>query len=134
MLIRGIVPLIGFEQVGIAYHRAPRVAGKSATNLLYLFSFAIHSLTATSLVPIRLVSILGFFTLTTGIFLIIFLIIAKLIIPDIAPKGITTVLIFILFFSGLIIFSIGIIGEYIRKIYVQSLRRPRAIIQDRINC
>ena len=133
MLIRGIIPLIGFNQIQVPYDRTPRVAGKSSTNLLYLLSYAIHSLTATSLVPLRLVSVIGFFTFIIGIFMIIFLIITKLIMPDIAPKGITTVLIFISFFSGLIIFSLGIIGEYIRKIYIQSLHRPRAIIQEMIN-
>lgn len=133
LYIRGAVGLIGFRQKPISYHRQRRVAGKSSINFLGLISYGINGLLSTTVVPLRLVTIFGFVLAFLGFIMIFVLIILKIIDPSSAPRGLTSISILIVFFSGIQILSLGVIGEYIRKIYIQSLHRPRGFIQDKVN-
>lgn len=133
LYIRGAVGLIGFKQKPIFYQRQRRVAGKSSINFLGLISYGINGLLSTTVVPLRLVTIFGFTLALLGFLMIFVLIILKVLDPSSAPRGLTSISILIVFFSGIQVLSLGVIGEYLRKIYIQSLHRPRGFVQDQVN-
>lgn len=133
LYLRGAVAHIGFKQKAIPFERAARAKGESSINFIGLVSYAINGLTSTTVAPIRAVTIAGIATAFAGFALTAFLVVSKLVYPAAAPHGFTSTASLITFFAGAQMFSIGIIGEYIRKIYTQSLRRPRGFIQDKVN-
>lgn len=133
LYLRGIVAQIGYRQKPIPYVRAERHAGRSSVDLGYLFGYAINGLLATTVVPIRLVTLGGIVMFFLGLLFTAWLIISKLIFPDAAPHGFTTLAAMITMFSGVQILAIGIVGEYVRRTYTQTLRRPRGFIQDKVN-
>lgn len=131
--LRGVVAHIGFKQTAIPYHRVARTRGKTSTNFLFLVGYGLNGLTSTSVAPLRAVTITGFFIAVVG-FLVGFVTAAyKILYPEFIPHGITTLATLITFFAGVQILTLGIIGEYIRKIFMQSLRRPQGIIMDKVN-
>jgi polyisoprenyl-phosphate glycosyltransferase len=132
--LRGVMAHIGFRQRAVPYERSARAAGKASSSLAYYVSYALNGLLSTSTVaPIRAVFMVGLLTASVGFGYCIFIVVAKLMAPDRVPKGIASVVALVTFFSGVQLFALGIIGEYIRKIYVQSLNRPTGFIQDTIN-
>ncbi len=131
--LRGIIAQIGFRQRAVPYSRAPRLRGKSNLNIFFLISYAIHGLTSMSVVPLRIVTLIGVITSALGFLFGGYIILVKFFIPEHIPTGVATLSGLITFFAGIQLFSLGIIGEYIRKIYLQSLHRPQAFIQDKIN-
>ena len=133
LYIRGAIARIGFRQKPIPYRRLARQKGESNYNYLKMTSFAINGLVSTSVAPIRLVSTLGIFFAFVGFLLSILVILAKIFIPQSAPQGYTTLATLITFFSGVQLLSIGIIGEYMSKTYLQVLGRPRGFIEKSIN-
>ena len=132
--LRGVIAHIGFKQKEILYIRGKRTKGQSSVNFLSLIAYGINGLLSTTVVPIRLTFIIGFFFSFVGFSLTVFLVVAKFVFPDKAPHGFTTLGIIITFFAGVQMLSIGIIGEYIRKTYIQSLRRPKGFVEEKINC
>ena len=133
LYVRGAISRIGFKQKAIPYQRAARQRGKSNYNYLRLISFAINGLISTSVAPIRLVSTLGILFALVGFLLTFLVILAKIFIPEFAPQGFTSLAILITFFSGVQLLSIGIIGEYMSKTYLQVLGRPTGFIEKSIN-
>lgn len=133
LYIRGAMGLVGFKQKAILYKRNKRAAGESSINFLGLIAYAINGLLSTTVVPLRLVSILGFSLAVLGAIMIVILISTRLLYPQAPPQGFTTLAVLIVFFAGLQTLALGVIGEYIRKIYIQSLHRPRGFIQDELN-
>lgn len=133
LYIRGAMALVGFRQKPICYRRAARAAGQSSISLIGLVGYALNGLLATTVVPLRMVTVFGFLLAGLGFLLGLVFAIAKIIEPSSSPRGLTALGILITFFAGAQILSMGVIGEYVRKIYVQSLRRPRGFIQDEVN-
>ncbi len=133
LYMRGAVAEIGYKQKPLEYVRAERAGGKSSVNFLYLFGYAINGLLSTTVVPIRAVTLCGLAVSAIGFFLTAYMIIGKLIFPGAQPHGFTTIASLIAFFSGAQMLAIGVIGEYLRKTYVQSLQRPRGFVQDKVN-
>lgn len=133
LYLRGAVAHAGFPQKAVDYERAARAAGRSSMGPLALASFALNGLLSTTVVPIRMVVLVGFVFAVLGLALTAGLVLSKLVFPGVAPRGITMLGTLVTFFAGAQLFAIGIIGEYIRKIYIQSLRMPRGHIQDRVN-
>ncbi|MCX5797208.1 MAG: glycosyltransferase family 2 protein [Elusimicrobia bacterium] len=131
--LRGIVAHVGFPQKAVPYRRVERSGGRSSQGLPALVAYAINGLLSTTAVPIRAVIVLGFLLAALGFAMTVILVAAKFIFPGQAPHGFTTLATLITFFAGAQLCAIGIIGEYIRKIYAQSLRMPRGFIQDKIN-
>lgn len=131
--LRGVIAHIGFKQRAIPYERASRHRGKTSTNLPFLIGYAMNGIISTSVIPLRAVIITGIATIISGLGFAAFNIIYKLLYPESMPHGIPTLVILVSLFAGIQIFSLGIIAEYIRKIYVQSLRRPQAFIMDKVN-
>lgn len=133
LYIRGAMALVGFKQKPVLYVRAPRAAGESSVSFLGLIAYAINGLLSTTVVPLRMVTVLGFMLAGLGFMLGLVFIGLKILNPEVSPRGLTALGILITFFSGAQILAMGVIGEYVRKIYIQSLRRPRGFIQDEVN-
>lgn len=133
LYIRGAIAQVGFKQLPIAYVRQERAGGKSSVNFLYLIGYAFNGLLSTTVVPIRAVTICGIAISLLGFVLTMILVVSKIFLPNAPPHGFTTLASLITFFSGAQMLSIGIIGEYVRKTYLQSLRRPKGFIQDKVN-
>lgn len=126
--LRGIIPLFGFKADIVYYERKERLIGKSKFPLFKLISFAIDELTSVTIVPIRLVSVLGIFISFTSFTIFAMYMIFKFL--DIIPvMGYTSIICSIWLIGGLQLLSIGVIGEYIGKTYIETKHRPRYIIE-----
>jgi len=129
--LRGIIANLGYNQVGIPYNRNKRERGKTSTNLYQLFDYGINGIISHSTILLRLSTILGLFITFCSFVLIIVYMGLKIIFQD-SPPGITSIMIFILFFAGIQMIFLGIIGEYIAKIFNQSIKKPLVIEKDLI--
>lgn len=133
MYIRGLVARIGFPQKGIPYHRLARSKGKTSTNLPYLIDFAINAFVSNSMAPLRMVTFVGCIFALSGFLFTAVVVLLKILTPESSPKGFATLACLITFFSGVQLLSIGILGEYLRRTYVQVLRRPFGFVECSIN-
>lgn len=130
--LRGIRSWVGFKQVGVVYERHPRYDGQSGYTLKKLLKIASDGIFSFSNLPIRVISILGVIGLTTAIGYSIYML-TKYFLFGIEAKGFTAIILFISLFGSLNLICIGIIGEYISRIYSESKNRPHAIIEKAIN-
>ena len=131
LFLRGIVPLIGFNTTTIKYHRAERFAGESKYPLKKMVNFAIDGITSFSIKPIRLIFILGFIVSIFSFFVLIYTVIVKLVGQTVSGWAFIICSIWLL--GGIQITTLGIIGEYIGKIYSEVKSRPRYIIEEIYN-
>jgi glycosyltransferase involved in cell wall biosynthesis len=131
--VRGLISTIGFKQIGINYERKARPRGKSKSNLGYLFDFAINTFISYSIVPIRFCTYTGVIIAALSILLAIAYAIIKIFFWDIQAPGIATVIVLVLFFSGIQLFFLGVIGEYIGAIHSQVRKKPFVVIKEKIN-
>lgn len=131
LFLRGIIPLIGFNKEIIYYDRLERLAGNSKFPFRKMLSFAWNGITSFSNVPLKLVSAIGFVIFIVCLFMSGYAFTA-LFIGNTVPGWLSTVLP-MYFLGGIQLFSIGIIGEYIGKIYAEVKQRPRFIIDKRID-
>jgi len=130
--LRGIRAWIGFRQIGVEYERQARVAGESGYTIKKLFKIAGDGIFSFSSVPIRLITILGFVGLSFAALYSLFVIFGYFF-HNIPVQGFATLAIIISFFSSLILICLGIIGEYIVRIYDEVRGRPYVIIDKTIN-
>lgn len=128
LFLRGMVPLVGFRYSFVYYERAERIAGESHYPLKKMLSFAFDGITSFSVKPIRLITTLGFVTCLISLVAIIVTIIQKFCGYTIS--GWSSLLCCILFLGGVQLLSLGVIGEYIGKMYLESKERPRYIISE----
>jgi len=129
IFIKGLVSYVGYKQAEVEYVRDERFAGVAHYSQLWgSIPQALNGIYCYSNKPLQFISILGAVSSILSILLIIGFVIAKLCGAKIA-SGITSVIIIISFFAGLILFSIGILGEYIGRIYEEVKLRPRYIIE-----
>lgn len=127
LFLRGIVPMIGFKQDFVKYERKKRQAGKSKYSLKKMLNLAVDGITSLSVKPIRIITSFGFIFSFVNLFLIIYSLI-KSTLGDSFP--IYMIFNFITWlFCSIVIFSIGTVGEYIGKIYLETKKRPRYIIK-----
>jgi dolichol-phosphate mannosyltransferase len=131
--LRGIIAHIGFRQKSILYRREARVAGRSNSHLPYLVGFALNGLVSSTVVPLRLVILTGIFTICIGLLFMGYTVVVRLFGIQHVPDGATAIILLITFFAGAQLLALGIIAEYIRKIYIQSLNRPQAFVADYLN-
>ena len=127
LFLRGIVPLIGFKWDTVEYERNERVAGKSKYPLKKMLSFAFDGITSFSIRPIRIITSLGFLIFLASLISVIVLLILKLFGSTV--QGWTTLMASIWMIGGIQLLSLGVIGEYIGKIYKEVKARPRYIIE-----
>jgi dolichol-phosphate mannosyltransferase len=129
--VRGMIHWLGFKQVGIPYVRLGRMQGQTKVNLYYLAGFMFNAVFNFSVKPLRMFSLFGVGVLgLTGLLAVLYVVMAFLTSP---PPGITTVLLLLLINLGVLSLGIGILGEYIAKIYHESKRRPLFLIDYTLN-
>lgn len=129
--IMGLVSWIGYDPVFVEYIREKRKKGKSTAPFLKLFSIALNNITSFTTAPLRLFTYAGIIFSSISFIFIILHILQKLIYPNI-PRGFPTIVIGILFFGGLNLIGLGIIGEYIGRIYKEVKKRPEYLIEYKI--
>ena len=127
LFLRGLVPMLGFKSDTVEYVRNERQAGESKYPLKKMISFAIEGITSLSVKPIRFITFLGFFIFFVSIIMLIKFLITWAI--GNAVPGWSTIVISIWAIGGLQLLSIGVIGEYIGKIYLETKARPKYIIE-----
>lgn len=129
LFLRGIIPLIGFKTATVEYDRGKRFAGKSKYPLRKMIYFAIDGITSTSVRPIRMITMFGLLTVLFSIVYAIYIIIGHF--HGGTVQGWTTSVLLICFFGGAQIMCTGIVGEYVGKIYLETKKRPRYIVEER---
>uniref|UniRef100_A0A7U3YCQ8 Glycosyl transferase family 2 n=1 Tax=Geobacillus sp. (strain Y4.1MC1) TaxID=581103 RepID=A0A7U3YCQ8_GEOS0 len=127
IFLRGIVPLLGFRTTKVFYDRKERFAGQSKYPLKKMLSFAFDGITSFSIAPIRFITFIGFLAFFLSSIAGIYALAVKLL--GHAESGWTSIIISIWFIGGLLLMGIGLIGEYIGKIYQEVKRRPRFTIE-----
>jgi glycosyltransferase involved in cell wall biosynthesis len=128
LFLRGLVPLLGYKTGREYYARAKRAAGQSKYPFRKMLNFALEGITSLSIKPIRLISVLGLLLLLVSIAMIIWSIYRHFSGHTIA--GWASLVVSLWAIGGLIIFSLGIVGEYIGKIYLETKQRPRYIVEE----
>lgn len=129
LYLRGMFPLVGFKSTVVEYDRSERLAGKTHYPLGKMLGLAVDGITSLSIRPIRMITAAGLISAALSFIGILWSIIARII--GITVSGWASMVCFICFFGGLILLSLGIIGEYIGKIYMEVKHRPRFIISER---
>ena len=127
--LRGMIPLIGFKSTCVPYERKERLAGKTHYPIRKMLSLAIDGITSLSVKPIRLITSLGFIIAIISFLGVLWSVISYFLGKTVA--GWASLTSFLCFFSGIQLLSIGVIGEYIGKIYMETKARPRFIIEKR---
>ncbi len=130
LFLRGIFPLIGFKSDIVYYERAERFAGESKYPLKKMLNFAWDGITSFSVKPLRMIATLGFVILFISFVIMIYSLIQKIIGNTV--DGWTFLNISIWFIGGLQMLSLGIIGEYVGKMYNETKARPRFIIKENL--
>ena len=131
LFLRGMVPMIGYQTDVVYYERSERFAGESKYPLKKMIQFAVEGITSLSTKPIRLIMNLGVFIFLFSFVILIYSLVRHFMGHTVA--GWTTIIVSIWAIGGLILLSLGIIGEYIGKIYLESKERPRYIIDEFLN-
>ncbi|WP_304421825.1 glycosyltransferase family 2 protein [Helicobacter japonicus] len=132
LFLRGIVPLLGFKTDVVEYDRLERFAGESKYPLKKMLSFAWNGITSFSVMPLRLVSVLGVMFFLLSIIFGCYALFVKLF-TDGVVYGWASTIIPLCFFSGIQLLSLGVIGEYVGKIYAETKGRPRYFIEEIAN-
>ena len=131
LFLRGMVCLLGYPTASVYYDRKERFAGESKYPLAKMLNFALDGITSFSVKPLRLITMLGLFFIIISLGAIIYAL-SGFISGNVIP-GWPSLLISLWFIGGAILTAIGIIGEYIGKIYKEVKRRPRYFIEKRVN-
>lgn len=131
LFLRGVIPLIGYPSDFVYYERGERFAGESKYPLGKMISFATEGITSLSTKPIRLITTLGFLIFTVSIVMLIYSFIRYFMGATII--GWTTLMVSVWAIGGLILLSLGVVGEYIGKIYLETKGRPRFIVEQFLN-
>ena len=129
LFLRGLMPLVGFKYSYVLYKRHERIAGESHYPLSKMLGLAMDGITSLSIKPIRLITSLGVLTSLFSFLLIIWVIWSKFAGTVVAGWASTYAIVSLL--GGVQLISLGVIGEYIGKIYLETKRRPRYIISER---
>lgn len=129
---KGMFSWIGFNKKEITYDRDPRIAGSSKWNYGKLFNFAIDGITSFTTAPLRISSILGFLVSLIAFIFIIIIVIKTTIYGD-AVAGYPSLMAVILFLGGVQLLSLGIIGEYIGRIFNETKNRPLYFVKESHN-
>lgn len=128
LFLRGIVPMIGYRTGTVEYERGERFAGESKYPLKKMLSFAMEGITSLSTKPLKMITGLGFFIFLVSIAMLIYSIVRWAMGETII--GWASVICSVWAIGGLILLSLGVIGEYIGKIYLETKARPRFLIRE----
>ena len=128
LFLRGIIPMIGYRTDTVEYERGERFAGESKYPLKKMLAFALEGITSLSVKPLRLITGLGFVVFVISLIMIVYNVVrwaAGATVPGWASLSCSVWLM-----GGLILLGLGVVGEYIGKIYMESKERPRFIIRE----
>jgi glycosyltransferase involved in cell wall biosynthesis len=131
--IRGLISWVGYKQVPIYYDRAERYAGTTKYSLKKMLRFARTSLLYFSNKPLRLASSIGLFAVLTAFLLTMWVVYNMVFLPDRLVQGWSSTLIVVMFFGGVQMLTIGILGEYMGSIFNEIKKRPEFIIDETVN-
>lgn len=130
LFLRGIVPLIGYKTANVYYDRKERVAGESKYPLGKMLNFAVDGITSFSVKPVRMILFSGIIFLLIAFLILIYVLYS--LFADKAVPGWSSLILSIWFVGGCILVAIGVVGEYIGKIYIETKDRPRYNIEEKI--
>ncbi len=131
LFLRGIIPLLGFASTTVYYDRVKRWAGTSKYPLRRMLALAVDGITSFSTVPLRLIAIIGLLVFFISIIMTIWVIYVRLFTYSAIPGWASSV-IPIYFIGGIQLLSIGVVGEYVAKIYLEVKHRPRYCIEKKV--
>ena len=129
LFLRGMIPLVGFKSTSVSYSRAERIAGESHYPLKKMIALAVDGITSLSVKPLRMIMGFGVFVAMISFIGVIWAVVTALLGRSVSGWASMTSI--ICFVSGVQLICLGIIGEYIGKIYMETKQRPRYIISDR---
>ncbi len=130
LFMRGLRAYVGFKQIGVDYIRPERRFGKTTNSFYKNIDWAKKGIFSFSNTPLTIMTTIGLILMFISIIIVIVVATLRILYPDIAPKGSTTILITIISFGSLNLLALGIIGEYIAKILIEVKGRPRLIRQS----
>ncbi|MGE7614041.1 glycosyltransferase family 2 protein [Paenibacillus sp. NPDC101420] len=130
--MKGLFSWVGFKQTSVTYYREPRYAGKSSFNYWKLWNFAIEGITSFSFAPLQFATYLGLLIAVLSLVYATYLVIATVTLGNPVP-GYPSLMVAILFFGGVQLITLGVIGEYIGRIYNESKRRPLFLVKEELN-
>ena len=128
LFLRGIVPMVGYRTDVVTYERGERFAGESKYPLKKMLSFALEGITSLSVKPLRLITGLGFSIFVVSLFMIAYNVIRW--VGGHTVTGWASLSCSVWMIGGLILLSLGVIGEYVGKLYMEAKGRPRYLIQQ----
>lgn len=131
LFLRGIIPLIGYPSTIVEYERKERLAGKSKYPFRKMMSFAIEGITSLSIKPMKFVTGMGIFVFLASIAMMIYAFVSYFTGKVVA--GWTSILISVWAIGGMVLLGLGVVGSYIGKIYLETKKRPRYIVEKYIN-
>lgn len=129
LFLRGMVPLVGFKSTTVYYERKKRIAGKSKYSLSKMFSLALNGITSLSVKPLQIISGLGILISVLSFIGVIWAVVSAFMGNSV--QGWASTVCIICFVSGIQLVCLGVIGEYIGKIYMEVKNRPRYIISEK---
>jgi len=127
--LRGLRSWVGFEQVGVAYDRPERFAGEPKYRFSGLVRLALDGLLSFSVTPLRLSSLLGFLVAIAGVIYVAFALVARIFSGSV-PEGWTSIVAIMLVLGGVQLIMIGIVGEYLARVYSESKERPSYVVRE----
>ncbi len=128
LFLRGIVPMIGYRTDTVLYERSERFAGESKYPLKKMLSFALEGITSFSVKPIRFITALGFLVFLASLVMFVYILVR--FFTGNTVTGWSSVAASVWLFGGLMLLALGIVGEYIGKIYLEVKHRPRFIVKS----
>ena len=131
--LRGLVTWVGYNQTAVLYDRAARSSGSTKFSTTKMLSFAFDGITSFSSQPLRIASQLGFFFSSLSLVVMLFLIYYALSGGPGLVQGWTSLIVSVLFLGGVQLIAIGLLGEYIGRIYEEVKQRPLYVVKDRLN-
>ncbi len=127
--MKGLFAWVGFRSTNIYYHRAPRHSGKTTWNYWKLWNFAVEGITSFSQVPLQLAAYLGFIVSGLAFIYALWLIISTMVYGN-PVKGYPSMMVTLLFLGGVQLMALGVIGEYLGRIYEESKHRPIYLVRN----
>jgi hypothetical protein len=131
--IRGIISTVGFRKALVHYDRRARIGGQSKHHFAFLVDFGLNALISYSILPVRLATIMGSLLSGFSLLMAVAYALVKIFRWNFQAPGATTIVVLVLFFSGIQLLFLGILGEYIGAIHSQVRRKPFCIIREKIN-
>lgn len=128
LYLRGIIPLLGFRSATVEYARQARIAGESKYPLRRMISLALNAVTSFSVVPLRLITAIGFLVFLASLFVSAWTLWVAMFTNRALP-GWASITLPIYLLGGIQLLSLGVIGEYLGKLYIEAKRRPRYVVE-----